>query len=89
MTLVTTRQAAALAKVSVGTVDSWRRRGLLKPVRRAINIRGKPWLYRPAEVLIAEREARRRDPTRRRQTQLANDLLRDGGWPQSGNTPPS
>lgn len=89
MSLITAKQAAALAKVSVGTVDSWRRRGLLMPVRRAENIRGKPLLYSPRAVLLAEAAARQRDPTRRRQRRLASDLARDGGWSQSGSTPPS
>ncbi|GAB3952405.1 hypothetical protein GCM10029976_090540 [Kribbella albertanoniae] len=76
MGLVTAQQAAALVKVSVSTVNSWRQRGLLKPVRRAENARGKPFLYRPIDVFAAERAARRNDPTRRRARRLADDLSR-------------
>ncbi|MEV8372980.1 helix-turn-helix domain-containing protein [Kribbella sp. NPDC056861] len=89
MKLVTARQAAELTRVPVATVKSWARRGLLKSVRKAEHLPGKPLLYSSQDVLLAEREARRRDPTHRRQRRLASDLLRDAGWLQSGITPPS
>lgn len=45
MTLITAKQAAELTGAQVGTVDSWRRRNLPKPVRRADHVKGKPLLY--------------------------------------------
>jgi DNA-binding transcriptional MerR regulator len=84
MKLITAKQAAKLTHVPVGTVESWRRRGLLKPAMRAEHLRGNPHLYSPKDVLLAERDARRRDPTRRRATKLAETVSRDRGWSQSG-----
>lgn len=86
--LITTRQAATLARVSVSTIDHWRRRGLVTPVRRADNVRGKPLLYRPADILAVESRTRRGDPARRRARRLAREVASGGGWPQSGIPPP-
>lgn len=73
--LLTREEAAVLANVSPNTVQRWRELGILTPVARS-RARGKPLLYRPEDVIRAERTARLNDPTRRRQRRLALEAFR-------------
>lgn len=57
-TPVTAREAAALVGVARATIDTWRDRGHLKPIRE-----GKPLLFWASEVWACE--AARKDSMRR------------------------
>lgn len=61
--LITVAEAATLAHVAPSTVRSWAHRGSLTVADRQD---GRP-LFRPLDVLTAERDNRRADPARKRQ----------------------
>ena len=59
--MLSTRDAALLAGVSISTIRTWVNRGILTP---ALRVDGKTW-FRVADVDRAEHTARQRDVTGR------------------------
>jgi DNA-binding transcriptional MerR regulator len=74
MNLLNRYEAALLVGVDPNTIQTWRQRGLLVPRMRGPH---GVLLYRPSDVLWAERSTRRKDPARRRARRLAREASRE------------
>lgn len=71
--LLSVEEAALLVGVKATTIQSWRKRGVLKPRMRGPH---GALLYRASDVLWAERITRQADPARRRQRKIAREASR-------------